>query len=73
MQSVPTMKTIEETAKYFNLPKHFCRKAVLDGKVVYVKAGTKYLINTERFTEWLNNGEQSASEPETGGKIRRLN
>jgi excisionase family DNA binding protein len=69
------MKTIEETAQYFGLPKHFCRRAVLEGKVVYVRTGRKYLINIEKFAEWLNAGEQD-SEPIANniqyGQIRRV-
>ena len=75
MNAVPVMKTIEETARYFGLPKHFCRRAVLEGKVVYVRTGKKYLINIEKFAEWLNTGEQIPeliSEDIQYGQIRRV-
>ena len=75
MTAVPVMKTIEETALYFGLPKYFCRRAVLEGKVVYVRTGKKYLINTEKFAEWLNTGEQlpePISEDIKYGQIRRV-
>ena len=54
---VPKMLTIEETAKTFNLPKNFIRQAVLDGRIVYVKAGKKFLINAHKVEEWLNAGD----------------
>ena len=57
-KTVPSMLTIDETATHFGLPKNFCRSAVLAKKVVYVRVGRKYLINTEKFAEWLNTGEQ---------------
>ena len=41
----PKMLTIAQTAKEFNLPKNFIRQAVLDGRIVHVKAGKKHLIN----------------------------
>jgi len=72
--TISTMKTIAETAKHFNLPGHFVRRAVLEGKVTYVKSGSKYLINIERFAEWLCTGDQapelSTPEPQYG-QIRR--
>ena len=58
--AVPVMLTIEETAKHFGLAKNFVRRAVLEGKVVYVRSGKKYLLNAERFTDFLNAGEQQA-------------
>ena len=76
MTAVPVMKTIEETAQYFGLPKYFCRRAVMEGKVVYVRTGKKYLINTEKFAEWLNTGEQISepiSEDIKYGRLRRVN
>jgi len=33
------MLTIKQTAKMFGLPKNFIRQAVLDGRIVHVKAG----------------------------------
>ena len=56
---IPKMLTIEETAKTFNLPKNFIRQAVLDGRIVHVKAGKKFLINAHKVEEWLNTGDMS--------------
>jgi len=70
---MPQMRTIDEIATMFELPRHFVRCAVLDGRVVHVKAGRKYLINVERFTEWLNTGETANyTEPVQLGKVRRI-
>ena len=55
--TVPHMETIDGTAKIFGLPRHSVRKSVLEGKVVYVKSGRKYLVNVQKFAEWLNTGE----------------
>ena len=51
------MLTIEQTAKAFGLPKNFIRQAVLDGRIVHVKAGKKHLINAQKVEEWLNAGD----------------
>ena len=52
------MLTIEQTAKMFGLPKNFIRQAVLDGRIVHVKAGKKHLINAQKVEEWLNAGDR---------------
>ena len=61
---IPTMLTIQETANLFHLSYFFVRRAVVEGKVPYVKTGKKYLINAERFTGWLNNGDPQRQSPE---------
>ena len=69
---IPKMLTIEETAKTFNLPKNFVRQAVLDGRIIHVKAGKKFLINAHKVEEWLNTGDMSPASPPklTEGVIR---
>ena len=59
----PKMLTIEQTAKAFNLPKNFIRQAVLDGRIVHVKAGKKHLINAQKVEEWLNTGDSPTTVP----------
>ena len=62
--SIPRMETIKETAKLFNLPEYFVRQKVSCGEVVAVKAGKKYLVNVDRFAEYLNNTTiQQETEP----------
>ena len=58
LMQTPKMLTIEQTAKAFNLPKNFIRQAVLDGRIVHVKAGKKHLLNAEKVAEWLNAGDK---------------
>ena len=59
---IPQMLTIRETAALFNLPVHFVRQKVNSGEVVAVRAGRKFLVNVERFADYLNGnvGEKSA-------------
>lgn len=51
---VPTMLTIRETAEFFGVPVHFVRSKVANGEVHAVKAGKKFLVNAQRFSEFLN-------------------
>ncbi len=62
----PRMETIKATAKLFGLPEHFIRQKVISGEIVSVKAGCKYLVNVDRFAEYLNsNTVQPQKAPET--------
>ncbi len=54
MQGCPRMLTIKQTAAETNLPYEFIRKLCLQNKIVYIKTGNKYLINFEKFIDYLN-------------------
>lgn len=56
-KDAPVMLTIAQTAKYLNLSVHFVRLCVLDGRAVSVRAGSKYLVNLNRFIDFLNEGD----------------
>lgn len=55
IEKIPQMETIKTTAKIFGLPENFIRQKVIHGEVVAVKAGCKYLVNVDKFAEYLNN------------------
>lgn len=61
MNNVPTMLTIREIAERCNLAKHYIRQLCVNDKIIYCKAGSKYLVNYEKFIEYLNNGESQQS------------
>ena len=58
--AVPTMLTIRETANRTSISYDAIRKLCLQDKIVYIRAGKKYLINFEKFCEFLNKGQQGA-------------
>ena len=55
--TAPTMLTIKQTAERTQLAQHYIRQLCLENKIVFRKAGAKYLINYEKFIEYLNNSE----------------
>ena len=58
VNDIPEMLTIEQTrARIPGLSYDFIRKGCLSGKIVHVRAGSKYLINFGRLVEYLN-GQQ---------------
>lgn len=66
LEKIPHMETIRATAKLFGLPEHFVRQKVLDGEVVAVKAGNKYLVNVDKFAEYLNTHTEGAKANAAG-------
>lgn len=63
--TVPHMETIKATSKLTGLPEHFIRQKVLNGEIVSVKAGSKYLVNVDKFIEYLNTSTVENEENET--------
>ena len=59
----PRMESIKATAALFNLPVHFVRQKATSGEIVAVRAGKRYLINVDKFAEYLNS---STIQPNTG-------
>lgn len=52
--NAPRMATVKETAAIFGLPVYFVRQKVKSGEVIAVQAGTKALVNVDRFADYLN-------------------
>ena len=55
----PRMRTIRQAAQEANVPEHWLRQAVKDGRIVHVTAGRKVLVNYDKLLEYLNRGEQA--------------
>lgn len=75
MEKIPTMKSISECSEIVGLAKYHVRRLVLQGKVRYVRSGSKYLVNVDSLIEYLNNGEtQTETEVQDNNtsKIRKV-
>ena len=59
--TIPTMLSIPETMKKTGLSYEFIRGLCRQERIVYMRTGKKYLINLEKFIEYLN-GEDAAGE-----------
>lgn len=53
---IPEMLTISELSKRTGLSYNFIRKLCVQNKIVHIRSGNKYLINLNRFLEFLNTG-----------------
>lgn len=51
------MRTMKEAAKITGLSYDCIRKMCLADRIVYVKAGSKFLVNMEKLIEYLETGE----------------
>ena len=54
---VPTMLTIRETASKSNIASNYIRKLCLTNRICHKRVGSKYLINWEKFIEYLNSSD----------------
>lgn len=66
---VPTMATVNETARIFGLAKHFVRRLALEGKIKHVRAGKKILINLELLRNYLYECPSDNSENRISNKF----
>ena len=65
-KTIPTMIGIKETAIRTGLAQHYIRQLCIDGKIVRVRCGKKYLVNLEKFIDYLNSSQtQEAHNDET--------
>lgn len=69
---IPRMRTIKETAELFGLPLHFVRQKVSSGEVVAVRAGRRFLVNIDKFAEYLNTCTISQESEADSGKIQPI-
>lgn len=75
MEKIPTMKSISECSEIVGLAKYHVRRLVLQGKVRYVRSGSKYLVNVDSLIEYLNNGEtqtETEEQDNNTSKIRKV-
>lgn len=53
-KALPTMKTIKEMVEITGLSYTFLRNLCMENKIIYIRTGKKYLINYDRFVDYLN-------------------
>ena len=57
--TVPTMKTIQAAADETGLSYDYIRRLIFEGKITYVRAGRKFMVNMEKLVAFLNDGEKA--------------
>lgn len=56
--NLPRMRTLREAAAESGINYNRLRLICLQDKVVYIKAGKKFLINMDSLASYLNTGDQ---------------
>ena len=54
---LPKMKTLREMSELTGLSYAMLRNLCIQNKIVYIRTGKKYLINYDRFIDFLNQGQ----------------
>lgn len=54
---IPEMLNLKQVSERTGLSYNYLRTLCLQNKIVYVRAGNKYLINFQKFCTFLNGGE----------------
>ena len=54
---IPEMLTLREASQRTGLSYDLLRKLCLEGKIIHIRTGKKYLINLDRLIEYLNGGD----------------
>ena len=53
-KALPRMKPIKEMVELTGLSYTYLRNLFLNNEIVHIRAGNKYLINYDRFIDYLN-------------------
>ncbi|WP_243871884.1 excisionase family DNA-binding protein [Faecalicatena fissicatena] len=56
--TIPTMVSIKEASRQTGISYEFIRQLIRERKIIYVRAGVKFLVNMESLVDYLSTGEQ---------------
>lgn len=60
--SIPEMIPLSVATKEFSLPYEYLRGLCVRREIVHIRCGKKYLINKQKFIEFLNTAEVKHNE-----------
>lgn len=59
MEQTVQMVTLKEASSRTGISYDRLRKMCINHQIVYIKAGSKFLLNWEKLVDYLNTGESS--------------
>jgi len=69
----PVMKTVKDAAAIYGLPPTYIRTLCRTGKIRYVVAGHRWLVNMNSLAQYFERGDPiPAEQGEAVGGIRRV-
>lgn len=54
----PKMMTVRQVSEQTGISEFHIRRLIKSNRITYIRTGTKYLVNFDRFVEYLNNGDK---------------
>lgn len=54
IEVIPEMLTLEQTSKRSGLSYDLLRKKCLNNEIVHIRSGRKFLVNWNKFVDYLN-------------------
>lgn len=67
--AAPEMIPLKEASSRTGLSYDWLRRSCLQGKLVYIRSGNKYLLNWEFLVRYLNTGEQQGKPAEAAASL----
>lgn len=69
----PNMGTVAKAAEIYGLSPAYIRRLCRQGKIMYVVAGRRWLVNLDSLAKYFNEGDPvPAEQGEAVGGIRRV-
>ena len=53
----PRMMTVKQLSEQTGISEFHIRRLLKSNRIKYIRTGTKYLVNFDKFVEYLNNGD----------------
>lgn len=53
----PRMMTFKKLSEQTGISEFHIRRLIKSNRIKYIRTGTKYLVNFDKFVEYLNNGD----------------
>ena len=53
----PRMVKIKKLSEQTGISEFHIRRLIKSNRIKYIRTGTKYLVNFDKFVEYLNNGD----------------
>lgn len=57
LKAMPIMKSLNEVEELSGIPYTTLRKLCMDNKIVHIRFGSKYMVNWNKFVDYLNIGD----------------
>lgn len=61
-KKIPRMLTIKAASEETGISYDAIRKKILRNEIVYIRCGSKYLVNMDRFIDYLNGVDDGSAE-----------